>query len=207
MGVGYDTVSSAMLGEIAQVAAAAHAPFITGAAPSLMQMDSWQELANPRDLTKIFQTADYAPWLAPTHLAPLDGPVKTLADEITTGKNTVLAKARAIYDWTCDNTYRNPETRGCGAGDVLVCGGGTHNADLLGRLRACLPGITVESTLVKGLDPDWVEAVLFAWLARERLAGREQDTRAITGAQQPVRPGSVSPRAPPKATRPGGRRC
>ncbi|MCZ6837323.1 MAG: type VI secretion system contractile sheath large subunit [Planctomycetota bacterium] len=53
-----------MLGEIAKVAAASHAPFITGAAPTLMNMDSWQELANPRDLTKIFQTAEYAPWRA-----------------------------------------------------------------------------------------------------------------------------------------------
>ncbi|MGB0127291.1 MAG: type VI secretion system contractile sheath large subunit [Rhodocyclaceae bacterium] len=51
-----------LLGEMAQVAAAAHAPFITAAAPSLMQMQSWQELANPRDLTKIFQTPEYAPW-------------------------------------------------------------------------------------------------------------------------------------------------
>jgi type VI secretion system protein ImpC len=51
-----------MLGEVAQVAAAAHAPFIAAANPSLMQMDSWQELSNPRDLTKIFQTAEYAAW-------------------------------------------------------------------------------------------------------------------------------------------------
>ena len=51
-----------MLGNIAQVAAAAHAPFIAGAAPSLMGMDSWQELSNPRDLTKIFQSPEYAAW-------------------------------------------------------------------------------------------------------------------------------------------------
>src|SRR5690349_15367148 len=51
-----------MLGNIAQVAAAAHAPFIAGAAPSLMGMDSWQELSNPRDLTKIFQAPEYAAW-------------------------------------------------------------------------------------------------------------------------------------------------
>ncbi len=51
-----------LLGGIAQVAAAAHAPFITGAAPTLMQMDSWQELTNPRDLTKIFSTPEYAAW-------------------------------------------------------------------------------------------------------------------------------------------------
>jgi len=51
-----------LLGEIAQVAAASHAPFITAAEPSLLQMDSWQELSNPRDLTKIFQTPEYAAW-------------------------------------------------------------------------------------------------------------------------------------------------
>ncbi len=47
---------------MAQIAAAAHAPFITGADPGVMQMDSWQELTNPRDLTKIFSTPEYAAW-------------------------------------------------------------------------------------------------------------------------------------------------
>ncbi|GIX12604.1 MAG: hypothetical protein KatS3mg118_0563 [Paracoccaceae bacterium] len=51
-----------LLGEMAKIAAAAHAPFLAGADPALMQMDSWQELANPRDLTKIFQTPEYAAW-------------------------------------------------------------------------------------------------------------------------------------------------
>ncbi|MBT9494713.1 MAG: type VI secretion system contractile sheath large subunit [Paucibacter sp.] len=51
-----------LLSEMAKIAAAAHAPFITGGSPTLMQMDSWQELANPRDLTKIFTTPEYAAW-------------------------------------------------------------------------------------------------------------------------------------------------
>jgi type VI secretion system protein ImpC len=51
-----------LLGDLAQVAAAAHAPFLSAAAPTVMQMDSWNELANPRDLTKIFQTPEYASW-------------------------------------------------------------------------------------------------------------------------------------------------
>ena len=42
-----------------------------------------------------------------------------------------------------------------------------------------------------GLDPDWVEATLFAWLARERLAGRSMDTEAITGARGPVLLGNI----------------
>ncbi|MGH0003371.1 type VI secretion system contractile sheath large subunit [Pseudovibrio ascidiaceicola] len=52
----------ALLNEMAEIAAAAHAPFIAGASPSLFQMESWQELSNPRDLTKIFQTPEYAAW-------------------------------------------------------------------------------------------------------------------------------------------------
>lgn len=51
-----------LLGEMAKIAAASHCPFIAGAAPSAMQMESWQELANPRDLTKIFENTEYAAW-------------------------------------------------------------------------------------------------------------------------------------------------
>lgn len=83
--------------------------------------------------------------------------------------------------------------RGAAPSDVLVCGGGVHNAYLMERIRANLPGVPVHSTAGAGLDPDWVEAVLFAWLARERLAGRLQDTRRITGAREPVLLGEISP--------------
>ncbi|YCH31184.1 type VI secretion system contractile sheath large subunit [Erwinia sp. D4-22] len=51
-----------LLSEMARIGAAAHCPFIAGTAPSVMQMESWQELANPRDLTKIFQNSEYAAW-------------------------------------------------------------------------------------------------------------------------------------------------
>lgn len=62
--------------------------------------------------------ADYARWLAPTSLGPTDGAVKELADKITAGKATVAEKARAVYEWVCENTFRDPDTRGCGKGDV-----------------------------------------------------------------------------------------
>src|SRR5579863_3213255 len=51
-----------LLSGMAQIAASAHAPFISAADPAVMRMESWQELANPRDLTKIFQTPEYAAW-------------------------------------------------------------------------------------------------------------------------------------------------
>ena len=51
-----------LLSDMGQTAATAHTPFITSAAPTVMGMDGWNELANPRDLTKIFQTPEYAAW-------------------------------------------------------------------------------------------------------------------------------------------------
>ncbi|MEO3433950.1 type VI secretion system contractile sheath large subunit [Inquilinus sp. CAU 1745] len=50
------------LTEIGAISAAMHSPFIGGVSPSLMLMDSWQELSNPRDLTKIFSTPEHAAW-------------------------------------------------------------------------------------------------------------------------------------------------
>ena len=52
----------ALLGKISEVAAAAHAPFVSAASPQLFNWDSFEELGGPRDLTKIFSSADYAKW-------------------------------------------------------------------------------------------------------------------------------------------------
>jgi type VI secretion system protein ImpC len=51
-----------LLGEMSKICAAMHAPFISAVSPNTMQFDSWGELSNPRDLTKIFQTPEYAGW-------------------------------------------------------------------------------------------------------------------------------------------------
>ncbi|MBW1981272.1 MAG: transglutaminase domain-containing protein [Deltaproteobacteria bacterium] len=61
---------------------------------------------------------DYALFLKPTTLGPIDGEVKKLSDSITRGKKTLVEKAKAIYDWTCENMYRDPKVVGCGKGDV-----------------------------------------------------------------------------------------
>ncbi|MGA3295763.1 MAG: transglutaminase domain-containing protein [Candidatus Acidiferrales bacterium] len=53
-----------------------------------------------------------------TTLLPTDGIVKETATEITKGANTDVEKARAIYEWIVDNTFRDPKTRGCGLGDI-----------------------------------------------------------------------------------------
>ena len=66
---------------------------------------------------------------------------------------------------------------------VLGCGGGVHNAALMARIAAHLPDAVVESTAAHGLDPDYVEAMGFAWLARETLAGRPGNLPGVTGAK------------------------
>lgn len=58
--------------------------------------------------------------LMPTAFLPTDGIVKETADEIVRGKQGDVAKARAIYDWVVDNTFRNPKTLGCGVGDITT---------------------------------------------------------------------------------------
>ncbi|KAA9130984.1 anhydro-N-acetylmuramic acid kinase [Marinihelvus fidelis] len=79
-----------------------------------------------------------------------------------------------------------------GASELLVCGGGVHNVDLMRRMAALLGNTPVRSTAERGAHPDWVEANLFAWLARERLANRKVDTTGITGANAPVLLGDIA---------------
>jgi anhydro-N-acetylmuramic acid kinase len=76
---------------------------------------------------------------------------------------------------------------------VLVCGGGVHNPVLLARLATELPGVVVESTAAHGVDPDFVEAMGFAWLARQTLAGRPGNLPAVTGARGPRVLGAIHP--------------
>lgn len=72
-----------------------------------------------------------------------------------------------------------------GAKRVLVCGGGVRNAQLLRRLSARLPGVVIESSAVHGLDPDYLEAMGFAWLAQRTLDGLPGNLPSVTGALGP----------------------
>lgn len=74
---------------------------------------------------------------------------------------------------------------------VYVCGGGAFNDYLMTRLQAHLPHCTVETTASLGLNPAWVEAVAFAWLARQTLMGETGNLPAVTGASKGVVLGQV----------------
>ena len=79
-------------------------------------------------------------------------------------------------------------------GELLVCGGGARNAALMRALAAALPGVAVRSTDAEGVASDHVEALAFAWLAREALAGRPGNLPAVTGASGPRVLGAIHPR-------------
>jgi transglutaminase-like putative cysteine protease len=72
------------------------------------------------ELEPAWNPSDYVEYLRPNKLGPINGEVKKLSDTITAGSKTVIQKAKAIYDWTCENTYRDPKTVGCGQGDVCA---------------------------------------------------------------------------------------
>ena len=69
---------------------------------------------------------------------------------------------------------------------VLICGGGVHNSYGLARLQSRLVNIPVESTGMHGVQPDWVEAMAFAWLAQCHLENRPGNLPSVTGARESV---------------------
>lgn len=83
------------------------------------------------------------------------------------------------------NTY-SPDTE-----EILVCGGGIHNTHLMQRLNSLLADKNIESTAKHGVDPDALEAIVFAWFAKCRLDEVAGNLPSVTGAQEPVILGAV----------------
>ncbi|MBK8161726.1 MAG: anhydro-N-acetylmuramic acid kinase [Gammaproteobacteria bacterium] len=92
---------------------------------------------------------------------------------------TAASIVRAVHEHA-------PATR-----EILVCGGGAHNLALMFRLQALLGDIQLRSTEDYGLPPDWIEAMAFAWLAHETLAGQAGNLTSVTGAAKPVLLGGI----------------
>jgi anhydro-N-acetylmuramic acid kinase len=75
--------------------------------------------------------------------------------------------------------------------EVYVCGGGAHNNAFMANLQARLVDCNVASTSALGIDPDWVEAIAFAWMAKQTIEGHSIDTTVFTGARQAVVLGGI----------------
>lgn len=103
----------------------------------------------------------------------------------------VQATLAELTAWSC---ARDLQRHLPAARTLLVCGGGAFNADLMQRLAARLPGLSVVSTAERGLPPDQVEACAFAWLARAFVRREPANLPSVTGAHGPRVLGALHPR-------------
>ncbi|WP_342363904.1 transglutaminase domain-containing protein [Terrarubrum flagellatum] len=99
-------------------AAGEKAPFVE-ATSQIATRDRATDFNQPGDAPSL-SAAERALYLESTDLIPTDGVVKETADRITAGAATDVEKARAIYEWVVENTFRNAATRGCGVGDIAA---------------------------------------------------------------------------------------
>jgi len=137
--------------------------------------ESWLALPPPKSTGRDIFHLD---WLA----AHIDGLTLSVADvQATLLAFTVQSIADALR-------REQPDCR-----RLIACGGGVHNDALLRALSCELPMLTVESSAAHGIDPDFVEAMGFAWLARETLAGRPGNLASVTGARGPRVLGAIYP--------------
>lgn len=117
-----------------------------------------------------------------------------LAQKLT-GQKTPLAAAdvqATLCELTATSIARAIEMHvGDGLREIITCGGGARNGQLLKRLRAQLSDTHIRPSDELGLAAEWVEATAFAWLARETLAGRPGNVFEVTGARKPLVLGAI----------------
>lgn len=88
-----------------------------------------------------------------------------------------------LLELTAQTIVQSLQTAQPQTDELLVCGGGAHNAKLMARLTQLLAQTQVDSTQAKGVDPDWVEAMAFAWLAHCCLEAIPTNRPSVTGAR------------------------
>ena len=98
-----------------------------------------------------------------------------------------------LAELTATTCAADAQAHAAGAGELLVCGGGAFNGDLLRRLAARLPGVDVRRTDARGLPADQVEACAFAWLARAFVRRECANLPSVTGASGPRMLGALYP--------------
>jgi len=99
------------------------------------------DLPRPNPLVKLLAAADTAFFTAPTELIPTDGIVRKTALGIVKGARSDVDKARAIYEWVVDNTFRDPKTKGCGVGDIKAMLETEHLGGKCADLNALFVGL------------------------------------------------------------------
>lgn len=97
----------------------------------------------------------------------------------------------SLLAFTARSIAQSVDWISAGIEEVIVCGGGAHNAALMAALQALMPETKVISSASAGLDPDWVEGVAFAWMARKAWLGEAIATGSVTGADKPCILGGI----------------
>lgn len=179
--------------------------FDTGPGNALMDLWSQENLHKPHDANGAFAASgridtgllqelladDYFSRLPPKSTGREYFNQAWLTEKLGRRKTAAADVMATLCELTARSISNAVMQHAHGAKRVLLCGGGVHNAHLHKRLIEHLQGCTVVNTEVLGIPPDWVEAVAFAWLARETLAGRHGNLPVVTGAKHPAVLGAV----------------
>lgn len=99
----------------------------------------------------------------------------------------------SLCQFTCDSIVYAIQTQLPQIDRLIICGGGIHNKNLLARIANQLPDTIIESSEQHGIHPDWLEAMAFAWLARQTMLGLTGNMTSVTGAKKAVILGSIFP--------------
>jgi transglutaminase-like putative cysteine protease len=135
------------------------------------------DLAKPGNAAKA-DRAELQRYLAPTELIPTDGIVRDTAREITKNvRGGDIEKARAIYEWVVENTYRDPKTRGCGVGDIKFLLESKNLGGKCADLNALFVGLARASG-IPARDVYGVRVAKSAFGYRSLGVGTENVTRA-----------------------------
>ena len=111
----------------------------------------------------------------------LSGEFDTADVQATLAMLTATSISKAIADFL-------PDTQ-----EIYLCGGGYKNRHLVSLLKTQCSPVSIEDTAALGIDPDWVEAAAFAWLAKQALEGRPGNLPSVTGARSAAVLGEIYP--------------
>jgi len=98
---------------------------------------------------------------------------------------------RTLLELTSNSIAQSIKNLSIKIGEVLVCGGGSHNCLLMASLAKHLPEFSISTTASAGYPPDWIEAMAFAWLAKQTLNHLPGNLPNVTGAKSQVVLGGI----------------